>query len=405
MIKPTAALFAVQLIFAFATPAFAESTDPAFAACLDELKTQARAEGIGEEVVSEVLDQVRPVERVIELDRKQPEFTRTFADYYGRRVTENRVKQGRALLAEHRDLLQRVQDLYGVPPHYLLAFWGLETNFGSYTGKMPVPDSLATLACDERRSAFFAAELMSALRIVEQGDIEPADMLGSWAGAMGNFQFLPSVYLRHAIDADGDGRRDLWNSLPDAVTSAANFLADLGWERGYRWGREARLPDDFDYALTGRDQRRPLADWVAMGVTDAYGRALPPLDVSTAVIVPSGGEGPAFLAYPNFDIIMRWNRSEFYALAVGRLADRIAGAGELTRAPADAELELSFEDVRELQTSLNSLGYLDDKVDGLFGPNTRKALSAFQRDRNLRADGFPSEEALRVVREASESMQ
>ncbi|MBT8083725.1 MAG: lytic murein transglycosylase, partial [Woeseia sp.] len=178
---------------------------------------------------------------------------------------------------------------------------------------------------------------------------------------------------------------------------------DLGWQRGYRWGREARLPDDFDYALTGRDQRRPLADWVTMGVTDAYGRALPPLEVPTAVIVPSGGEGPAFLAYPNFDIIMRWNRSEFYALAVGRLADRIAGAGELTRAPADAELKLTFEDVRALQTSLNSLGYLNDEPDGLFGPNTRRALSAFQRDRDLRADGFPSEEALRVVRTASEA--
>jgi membrane-bound lytic murein transglycosylase B len=404
MHQPTAVLFVALIVFSFATPVLAESANLEFAACVNELKTQARAEGIGESVVNQVLDQVRPVERVIELDREQPEFTRTFADYYGRRVTENRVMQGRALLAQHRDLLLRVQELYGVPPHYLLAFWGLETNFGSYFGNMPVPNSLATLACDERRGAFFASELMAALRIIEQNEIEPADMLGSWAGAMGNFQFLPSVYLRHAIDADGDGRRDLWKSLPDAVTSAANFLTDLGWQRGYRWGREARLPDDFDYALTGRDQRRPLADWAAMGVTDAYGRALPSLDVPTAVIVPSGGEGPAFLAYPNFDIIMRWNRSEFYALAVGRLADRIAGAGELTRAPADAELKLSFEDVRALQTSLSSLGYLDDEADGLFGPNTRRALSTFQRDRALRADGFPSGKALRAVREASQSL-
>ncbi len=399
MPRPTAALIVLLLT----TPAVAQVTDPEFAACIADLKTQARAEGIGEPVVNQVLDQVRKVERVIELDRQQPEFTRTFADYYGRRVTEDRVRQGRALLAEHRDLLLKVQDTYGVPAQYLLAFWGLETNFGSYVGSMPVPDSLATLACDERRSGFFTAELMAALRIIEKGDIQHADMLGSWAGAMGNFQFLPSVYLRHAIDADGDGRRDLWNSLPDAVTSAGRFLADLGWERGYRWGREAKLPDDFDYALTGRQQRRPLADWVTMGVTDAHGRALAPLDVPSSVIVPSGGEGPAFLTYPNFDIIMRWNRSELYALAVGRLADRIAGAGELTRAPADAELKLTFEDVRALQTSLNLLGYLDDEPDGLFGPNTRRALSAFQKERDLRADGFPSEEALRAVSAASET--
>jgi peptidoglycan lytic transglycosylase B len=391
------------IILLFAHDAFSAEDDQRFAACVAGLKEQARAEGIGEPVIDEVLGKVQAVQRVIELDRQQPEFTRTFADYYGRRVTEDRVQRGRELLNEHRALLQKVQDTYGVPAQYLLAFWGLETNFGSYVGNMPVPDSLATLACDERRGAFFASELMAALRIIENGDISPADMRGSWAGAMGNFQFLPSVYLRHAVDADGDGRRDLWNSFPDAVSSAARFLADLGWERGYRWGREARLPENFDYALAGRSERRPLADWVAMGITDAHGRQLPPLDVPTAVIVPSGGDGPAFLAYPNFDIIMRWNRSEFYALAVGRLADRIAGAGELTRAPADAELKLSFEDVRTLQAALQSLGYLDDEPDGLFGPNTRRALSAFQKERGLRADGHPGEAALAAVREATGS--
>lgn len=384
----------------FSTPAIADLNDDAFKSCIASLKVTARAEGIGSSVVDQVLDDVQKVERVIELDRQQPEFTRTFADYYGRRVTDDRVQRGRELFREHRALLQKVEAQYGVPAQYLLAFWGLETNFGSYVGNMPIPDSLATLACDERRSAFFTGELMAALRIIEKGDIAHADMQGSWAGAMGNFQFLPSVYLRHAIDADGDGRRDLWGSLPDAVSSAANFLTRLGWDSGFRWGREARLPEDFDYALSGRDQHRPLADWVAMGVTDAYGHALPPLDLPTSVLVPSGGDGPAFLAYPNFDVIMRWNRSEYYALAVGRLADRIAGAGALTRAPADADLQLNFEDVHELQASLHSLGYLDDEPDGLFGPNTRRALSAFQHDRGLRADGFPDAEALRLVRDS-----
>lgn len=398
MPRPNIALLALVL----AAPALAEPNNDAFKACIAGLKDQARAKGINATVADRVLDNVQKVDRVIELDRKQPEFTRTFANYYGNRVTEQRVQRGRELFREHRALLQKVQDQYGVPAQYLLAFWGLETNFGSYTGNMPVPDSLATLACDNRRSAFFTSELMAALQIIEQGDIAPADMQGSWAGAMGNFQFLPSVYQRHAVDADGDGRRDLWGSLPDAVTSAANFLSNLGWQTGYRWGREARLPQDFDFALTGREQRRPLADWVAMGVTDAYGGALPPLDLPTAVIVPSGGDGPAFLAYPNFDIIMHWNRSEYYALAVGRLADRIAGAAELTRAPADADLQLRFDDVRELQASLQTLGYLDEEPDGLFGPNTRRALSAFQRDRGLQADGHPDGEALRAVGKATE---
>jgi len=349
-----------------------------------------------------VLDNVQRIERVVELDRQQPEFTRTFANYYNRRVTEGRVQKGREMLARHRSLLNKVQQQYGIPAQYLVAFWGLETNFGSYFGKMPVPNALATLACDQRRSRFFTAELLEALKIIESGDIEAETMVGSWAGAMGNFQFLPSVYLRHAIDADGDGRRDLWGSLPDAVYSAANFLTQLGWDSGFRWGREARLPENFEYALSGRDQHRPLADWVAMGVTDAYSRALPPLDLPTAVLVPSGGDGPAFLAYPNFDVIMRWNRSEYYALAVGRLADRIAGSSKLTRAPADAELKLTFDDVRSLQASLQALGYSKDEPDGLFGPKTRRALSAFQRDRGQVADGHPDAEALQAVRTASE---
>lgn len=387
-----------------ALPSFAEETPgaaPDFAACIADLQATARAEGVSEAVVTGVLGSVREKERVIELDRKQPEFTRTFADYYNRRVTDERVARGRELLAEHRDLFMRVQRQYGVPAQYLVAFWGLETNFGSYFGNMPVPDSLATLACDQRRSAFFRGELLEALKIIDAGDITPDAMLGSWAGAMGNFQFLPSVYRRYAIDADGDSRRDLWRSLPDAVTSAANFLSGLGWQSGYRWGREVRLPDGFDYALAGRDERRPLSAWVDAGVTDAYGRALPRMELPAAILVPSGAQGPAFIAYDNFDVIMRWNRSEFYALAVGRLADRIAGGAPLTRAPADADLQLTFDDVRELQASLKALGYYGDEPDGLMGPMTRKALSAFQRDRELVADGFPDREARETVQRAS----
>ncbi len=374
--------------------------DAEFRACVVTLTEEARAAGISESVIEQVLGDIEPVERVIELDRQQPEFTQTFAGYYGRRVTQERVARGRAMLAEHRGLLNDIQRETGVPPHYLVAFWGLETNFGSYFGNIPVPASLTTLACDERRGRFFASELMAALRIVDAGDIPPDDMVGSWAGAMGHVQFMPSVFLRYAVDADGDGRRDLWGSVPDAMASAANFLRGIGWEPGLRWGREVRLPEDFDYALAGRDQRRPLSEWVALGITDAFGRALPPLDLRAALLVPSGHDGPAFLVYDNFDVIMRWNRSEFYALSVGRLADEIAGASPLRRPPPADTLRIARDDVRRLQRDLASLGFDVGEPDGIFGPASRSALSRFQQAHGMVADGHLDGEALEAVRSA-----
>lgn len=377
-----------------------QSAENSFADCIARLQTTAREQGISDAVVQDVLGNAKQLERVISSDRNQAEFTQTFADYYGRRVTPARVEKGRALLAKHRQLLERVQRDTGVPAHYLVAFWGLETNFGSYFGKIPVPDSLATLACDTRRSTRFTAELMDALRIVDAGHVEPQRMVGSWAGAMGHVQFMPSVYLRYAQDGDGDGRRDLWDSIPDAMASAGNFLADLGWEPGLRWGREVRLPEDFDYALVGRNQPRPLSDWVDAGITDAFGRQLPRLDLLASLVVPSGHDGPAFLTYDNFDVIMRWNRSEFYALSVGRLADEIAGAGPLSRPPPDNGVRITRDEVRELQQDLASLGYDAGKPDGIFGPATRSALSRFQSSRGLVADGHLDGEALEAVREA-----
>src|SRR6056297_3607532 len=384
-----------------ATNGSASAAGPAasggFAACVASLKDRARMDGISETVVQDVLGEAQFLQRIIELDRRQPEFTRSFTDYYGRRVTEERVRRGREVLARHRDTLMTAQRRYGVPAHYLVAFWGLETNFGSYYGEIPVPDALATLACDQRRSAFFTDELLAALRIIDEGDITPERMVGSWAGAMGNFQFLPSVFLRHAVDADGDGRRDLWRSIEDSILSAGNFLQSLGWQPALRWGREIRLPEGFDYALAGRDQRRPLSEWVDKGVTDAWGRPLPRLDLPAAVLVPSGHEGPAFIVYENFDVIMGWNRSEFYALAVGRLADRIAGAGPLVSGlPADAG-PLRRADVEGLQVALAALGYDPGVPDGIVGPATRRAVSAYQQDRGLVADGHVDEELITIL--------
>lgn len=361
-----------------------------FGACIDGIGKQAVQEGVDRTVTERVLGQVEYLERVIELDRQQPEFTTPFADYLGRRVTDRRIQQGRALLSQHRALLNRVQAITGIPPTYLLAFWGLETNYGSYFGRMSVPSALATLACDPRRGEYFTGELIAALRIVEEGAIPLDRMEGSWAGAMGHVQFMPSVFLRHAVDGDGDGRRDLWNSIPDAMMSAGHFLKDLGWDPEYRWGREVLLPPGFDYGLAGRKARQPLHDWREAGVTDVSGRPVASLDIETALLLPSGHQGPAFLVYDNFEAILGWNRSEFFALSVGHLADRIAGAPPLRTPPPDDAPRLSRDQVIQLQTTLNALGFDSGEADGILGPATRDGIRAYQQETGMIPDGFPS---------------
>jgi membrane-bound lytic murein transglycosylase B len=369
------------------------------------LESVAVASGISEATAKQVLAEVRHLERVIELDRTQPEFVRTFGEYYRARVTPSRVADGRRLLQENAALLRRLQREYGIPGHYLIALWGLETNFGSYFGNMSTMDSLTTLACDVRRSAFFTAQLMDALRIVDDGDMEPEAMQGSWAGAMGHVQFMPSVFRRYAVDDDGDGRRDLWTSRRDALASAANYLNQAGWQPGFRWGREVRLPEDFDYAAAAKTPTRPLTDWVATGVRNAFGGRLASADLPATLRLPSGHRGPAFLTYPNFEVIMEWNRSESYALSVGNLADRIAGRAPLEQPPPDNEPKLTPESVSQLQADLNTLGFDAGEADGVIGPATRAAIGRFQISRGLIADGYPDRElldALRASREAAE---
>jgi membrane-bound lytic murein transglycosylase B len=343
-----------------------------------------------------VLADVEPLERVISADRSQPEFVQDFAQYLGARVTADRVATGRTLYAENRALLDRLTAATGVPGQYLVAFWGLETNFGRFLGNIPVFNSLTTLACDQRRSAYFTDELINALTIVERGDAEPAEMIGSWAGAMGQTQFMPSVYLAHATDGDGDGRANLWRSTPDALSSAARFLASLGWDSGFRWGREVHLPADFDFSLSGLDQPRPLTIWRERGVRDVEGKLVPALTVNSSLLVPAGSDGPAFLVYDNFKVIMRWNRSEFFALSIGHLADRIAGAGSL-RQPLPASQPLSREQLRSIQQSLNARGFDAGTPDGVPGSATRSAIRAFQASLDLVADGYADRELLSAL--------
>ncbi|MCK5873980.1 MAG: lytic murein transglycosylase [Alcanivoracaceae bacterium] len=369
------------------------SNPPEFAECVVRLKDTASERGISAAVIERDLASVNYVARVIELDRKQPEFSESFATYFERRVTEDRIVRGRALLKEHQQLLNRISREFGVPAQYLVAFWGLETNFGGFFGKMPILDSLATLACDPRRSDYFTGELINALKIIDEGSITAEKMQGSWAGAMGHTQFMPSVFLRYAIDYDGDGKRDLWGSLPDALASAANFLRGIGWQKEQRWGREVSLPKNFPFEKAGLANSLPLQQWQSLGVRQTSGAKLPDADMTAALLVPTGHQGPAFLVYDNFHVIMRWNRAEAYALAVGHLADRINGAGSLKRQPVQAP-RLSRDQVMTLQTALNDRGFTAGEPDGVLGPGTRAAISRYQKSRQQVADGFVSKTIL-----------
>lgn len=375
-----------------------------FPACVERFKQQALDENFSETLVETTLAGLQPRLKVIQYDRRQPEFTQTFEKYFTARVTERSVNRGRNLLTEYRPLLDQLTRQYGVPPQYLVAFWGLETRFGSYLGKMPTLDSLATLACDERRSAFFTSELMAALGVIRDHQIDPATMRGSWAGAVGHTQFMPSAYLAYAVDGDGDGRADLWNSIPDALTSAANFLQQLGWQRELRWGREVIVPQNFNYALSGRDLAQPMSNWIRLKLKKADGSPLAALDIDAALVIPAGHSGPAFLVYDNFNVIMRWNRSEFYALTVGILADRINGAGQLVVAPP-AEKTLNISQVMAMQNRLNQLGFDSGAPDGILGSKTRIALRKYEASIGEIADGYPDDDIRDLLMEHSRQSQ
>lgn len=292
---------------------------------LAELRSEAARLGISEQTLASALDGIELIPRVVELDRNQPEFTLTFREYLLRVAPDTRVARGQRRLAEHRELLEAVAAQYGVPAEMIVALWGIETDFGRVSGGFQVIPALATLAHDGRRSAYFRSELMNALAIIDGGHISAADMKGSWAGAMGQSQFMPSSFLNYAVDRDGDGRKDIWSTPADVFASAANLLAGNGWRRGQAWGLHVRLPSVFDLGVEGLESRRRLAVWRQMGIRLADGADLPDDDVLASLIMPDGPDGPVFLVYDNYRAIMRWNRSHYFALTAGYLADRIAG--------------------------------------------------------------------------------
>lgn len=392
------ASFLALLLTVVAGPAAAA---PSFEACLDDLRSQARQAGVRSEVLVPAFAGIRQRPDVIRTDRGgQSEFVSSFWDYLERSISPTRLQNGQAVLEQHRPLLARLQQEYGVPPEYLVAFWGLETNFGNYFGDIPTLDALATLACDARRSRMFSRQLIDAVAMVDEGRLDLADLRGSWAGAMGHTQFMPTTMRHYAVDYDRDGRIDLWRSLPDALASAANYLGRMGWRPTESWGEEVVVTDLGALEDAGYKASKPVAQWTALGVRRIDGSVLTDRPEAISLLAPGGRTGPAFVTYPNFRVIMRWNASTNYALAVGLLADRLGGGPPL-RAKGPRVTRYLRADGREIQERLKMLGYPIGRVDGVLGEESRAAMRRFVRDARLTIDGEPDQALLEALRAAT----
>ncbi len=357
----------------------------------------ARRAGISRRLYWRAMRDLTPLPRILERQRRQPEFSTPVWRYIEKRVTDARIRKGRALLKKHGGLLSRIERRFGVDRHVVLAIWGMETNYGAYKGRESVIRALATLAFTGRRQKYGRTQLVAALKILQAGDIALKDMTGSWAGAMGHTQFIPTTYLGYAVDFDGDGRRDIWHSIPDALASTANYLKKRGWQRGVPWGFEVRLPRNFDWRLVGRRHARSIAAWERLGVRPARGRFYA-RHARAWILLPAGHKGPAFLVTGNFRAILGYNASHAYALAVGHLADRIAGAGPLVAAWPVRDRLLTRAERIELQKMLAREGLYRGAFEGHIGPRTREAVRRYQAAAGIPPDGYVNRALLEHLR-------
>jgi lytic murein transglycosylase len=371
--------------------------NPGYDAWLAGFRGRAVAQGVPSAIVDRALWEAGYLPDVVARDRNQTEFTRTLEDYLAIAASDERISKGRAQAARHAGTLSAIEARFGVPADVVTAVWGLESMYGERRGDIPVVASTSTLAYEGRRGAFFESQLIAALRILQRGDTTPERMVGSWAGAMGHTQFIPTSYLAYAVDFTGDGRADIWADDPtDALASTAAYLQRSGWQAGQPWGMEVRLPAGFNAGAAGRGNRREAGAWNAMGVTRADGGPLP--GGAAAILIPAGTQGPAFAVYRNFDVILRYNNAENYAIGVGHLSDRIAGGGPLRASfPPDAN-GLTIEDRKEIQRRLTEAGFDTGGADGVIGSRTTAAISAWQQRAGLPVTGQPSRELLLSLR-------
>lgn len=387
-------MFRLILCLLFSSWAFANDTlapkfvpeSQSFEDFLLDIRQKAISRGVSTKTLDQVFLELTPNPKVIKFDQTQAEFSQNFWRYLGSRVSQYRLNKGDQKLKLHQQILQENYQKYGVPPHIIVAFWGLETNYGSNTGNLNLVRSLATLSYDRRRRDFFTEQLLTLLTLIDEHKIPP-NAKGSWAGAMGNVQFMPTNVAAYGVDADQDGEIGLWDNTQDIFSSAANFLQEIGWVRGQRWGREVSIPSSFDYQLATLSVKKTVNEWRTLGIKMADGKSLPNSTMKASLILPMGFKGPGFLVYPNFRAILRWNNSILYALSVGHLSDRLAGTDKLYAAPI-TEPSLSRENIMQIQAQLNQFGFDTGEPDGISGPKTRNAAREYQRANQLPIDGY-----------------
>jgi membrane-bound lytic murein transglycosylase B len=367
---------------------------------LDNFRVRALDAGISPSVFDAAIKGVHYDENVIRRDRNQSEFTKTIWDYLETATSDLRIANGKAALGRQRTALSEIEAQYGVDKEIIVAIWGLESAYGTFRGGDSVIGSLASLAYDGRRQAFFEAELLEALRILQAGDTSPAKMTGSWAGAMGHTQFMPSSFQRYAVDFTKDGKRDIWGDDPrDALASTAAYLKHFGWTFGQPWGAEVTLPDGFDYLLADRKVLKTPTEWAAIGVVDVTGHTDPDHGLAS-ILLPGGAEGAAFMIFSNFEVIERYNTADAYVIGVGHLGDRIAGGQPINHSWPLQDRALTYDERIELQTQLTALGFDTVKIDAKIGPLTINAVRNFQTAQRLLPDGYASLRLLERVRAA-----
>lgn len=364
-------------------------TQQGLALWVANFKTRALAQGIPDQLFDSAMAGVQLLPDVIDKDRRQDEFTRTIWDYLDRAVSDDRISRGQKALEKHQNILAQIEARFGVDRYTVLAIWGLESAYGAVRGDIPTLSALATLAYEGRRAAFFEGELIALLKTLAEGKARPDQLVGSWAGAMGHTQFMPSSYSALAVDFSGGAAPNIWDDDPtDALASAAAYLAKSGWKMGVPWGVEVVLPPNFDYEIAGNRTQRPAAAWAAMGIRRADGADLP--DAWASIILPAGARGPAFLVTDNFAAIETYNRADSYVIAVGHLSDRLRGGGTFVQDwPRDLRA-LTLGERKDIQQRLLDRGLYAGEADGKIGPLTVAAIKSFQRQMGLRPDGYAS---------------
>ncbi len=380
------------------TPVSVNANTAGLQSWITGFRLRARGAGISDQTLNKAFSGITYDAEVIRRDQNQSEFTKSIWDYLDSAASDTRISNGKSALRTHGKTLRQIESKYGVDKEIVAAVWGLESAYGTFKGKKDIVRSLATLSYDGRRGAFFEEQLIAALKILQSGDVRPRQMTGSWAGAMGHTQFMPTSYLSYAVDFTGDGKRDIWSDDPtDALASTAAYLAKFGWVKDQPWGVEVKIPSSFDYRLANRKVKKSPQDWAQLGITDLHGRAVPNHG-EASILLPAGSAGAAFMIFKNFAVIERYNTADAYVIGVGHLADRLKDRPAIQSSWPRSDRTLSYKERKEMQRRLTRAGFDTQGVDGKIGPKTIDAIRAYQSGNGLLPDGYASLRLLKSLR-------